>query len=142
MPEKGVDGKFVKGDGVKVDGDSLTQQPRRGRAPRRASCKKMARQRFTEQMPTIIEKLTDKAKDGSVRHLKALLELAELDKPKSPAAKRRGKSLEAILREQWKKDDEEEAAREAATQAKRTAEDEVAGIESIDPPNPQNPAAA
>jgi hypothetical protein len=135
MPEKEVGGEFAK-----EDGERAAHGKRSVAAARQASCKKLAKASFTEQLPAIIAALTFEAKGGSVQHLKVLLQLAGLDKPKAPAAKRKGKSLEAILREQWRKDDEDEAAREAAREAKRAEEDaaEVARIgqtEQIDPLN-------
>jgi hypothetical protein len=135
MPEKEVGEEFAK------EGGERTAHVRRNvGTPRQASCRKLAKASFTEQLPAIIEALTFEAKGGSVSHLKVLLQLAGLDKPKaSSAGKRKGKSLEAILREQWRKDEEEEAAREAAREAKRAAGDEAA-VE-INPLNPLAPAA-
>jgi hypothetical protein len=110
MPRKRVKGRFAKEN----DEPDTTPDPRPVGAPRPANCRKFARARFAQQLPHIMDKLTKEALDGSVPHLKVLLELTGLDKAEPPhTSQRKEKSLEAILLEQWRKDEEDETAQAA-----------------------------
>ena len=95
------------------------EEPLRLKPPRPANCKAFARARFAEAMPDIMAKLLEEVIKGSVPHLKVVLELTGLDKAEvtPPRARRKEKSLETILLEQWKRDGEEEMARRAAAEA-------------------------
>jgi hypothetical protein len=111
MPRKRIKGRFAKENGE----PHTTPEPMPVGAPRPANCRKFARARFAEQLPKIMVKLTEQALDGSVPHMKLLLELTGLDKAEPPqTAQRKEKSLEAILLEQWRKDEEYETAQAAA----------------------------
>ncbi len=85
---------------------------RRMAAPRPKYCRTFARARFAEALPEIAETLLTQAKGGSVPHMKLLIELSGLNKgdvvPR--AMKPRGKSLQAILEEEWQKEKDEIAA--------------------------------
>lgn len=110
MPRKRVKGRFACENGE-------PPEPKPMGAPRPANCKKFARARFAKQLPDIMDKLTTEALAGSVPHLKVLLELTGLDKSEPPQpSQRKEKSLEAILLEQWRKDEEDETAQAAAAQ--------------------------
>jgi hypothetical protein len=111
MPRKRVKGKLTGENGE----PGTPPEPKPIRAPRPANCRKFARGRFAEQLPGIMDKLTEKALAGSVPHMKVLLELTGLDKTEPPqTSQRKEKSLEAILLEQWRKDEEDETARATA----------------------------
>ena len=113
MPRKRLNGRFAREN----DEPGTLPDPRPVGAPRPANCRKFARARFAQQLPDIMDKLTKEALAGSVPHLKVLLELTGLDKAEPPhAVQRKEKSLEAILLEQWRKDEEDEAARATAAQ--------------------------
>ena len=95
-------------------------------APRPRYCRVFARKRIAEEMPTLIDMLLDQARQGSLGHLKVLVQLAGLDKGEvKPKVQRREKSLEAILMEQWAKDKATWDAKEAA----RMAEEQEAAEE-------------
>ncbi len=104
MERKRVAGRFVGG----AAGGMPELRP--VGAPRPAYCRTYARARFAEALPVIAARLIEEAKQGSVPHLRALLELTGLNKGDvvPGASKRRGKSLEAVLMEQWRKDEEED----------------------------------
>ena len=113
---KRVEGKFVPEEAVvAASGDEpavKTAGVRRIAAPRPKYCRTFARARFAEAMPEIAETLLTQAKGGSVAHMKLLIELSGLNKgdvvPR--ATKKRGKSLQAILEEEWQKEKDEIAA--------------------------------
>ena len=114
---KRVAGKFVPETAVvaavdDADGAGKTAAGRRIAAPRPKYCRTFARARFAEALPEIAETLLKQAKDGSVPHMKLLIELSGLNKgdvvPR--ATKKRGKSLQAILEEEWQKEKDEIAA--------------------------------
>lgn len=106
-----VTGRFVK-EGEEKPVDETTGKAtkeaagRRVGAPRPRHCRTFARARFAEALPEIADTLLEQARKGSVAHLKLLVQLSGLDRgdlvPK--AAKRRGKSLEAILMDEWSKE--------------------------------------
>ncbi|ADW67121.1 hypothetical protein AciX9_0030 [Granulicella tundricola MP5ACTX9] len=104
-------GRFVKG--TTDEPEESTSLGRKGvRNPR--FFKTFARKQFAEALPVIVSVLLDKAKSGSVSHLKLLVELSGLEKDPDPKKmKPRGKSLEAILTEQWAKDKAEAALKPA-----------------------------
>ena len=83
-----------------------------GRAPRPAYCRTYARARVAEALPVLMPALLEQALRGSVPHLKAVMQLAGLDKgdvvPRK--TKRRGKSVGAVLLEQWARHKAETAA--------------------------------
>lgn len=76
-------------------------------APRPKYCRTFARARFAEALPEIADTLLQQAKGGSIPHMKLLIELSGLNKgdvvPR--VTKRRGKSLEAMLEEEWQKEE-------------------------------------
>ena len=85
------------------------------RAPRPRLCRAYVRKRMAERMPELVELLLKQANDGSLGHLKILVGLAGLDKGEvAPPIKRREKSLEKILLEQWAKEDEAAVVPEGA----------------------------
>ena len=88
-------------------------------APRPKYCRVFARARFAEALPEISDALLKQAKDGSVPHLKLLVQLSGLDKAEvvPRATRRRGKSLEAVLMEEWRKDEELRARQDEAAAA-------------------------
>ena len=76
------------------------------KAPRPRQCRAYVRKRMAERMPTLVEMLMRQANEGSLGHLKILVTLAGLDKGEvDKAVKRREKSLEKILLEQWNEGD-------------------------------------
>ena len=103
MPRKKLEVRAVRDDGIGMQGCV----PRA--APRPVHCKRFARARFAEALPEIMQTLLDQVKTGSVPHLKVVLELTGLDKAETAPRKdkREEKSLEAILLEQWRKDEEQ-----------------------------------
>ena len=111
MARKRVAGRFVKG--TTDEPEEPTSFARKGvRNPK--FFKTFARSRFAEALPEIMSVLLDKAKKGSVSHLKVLVELSGLEKDPDPKkSKPRGKSLEVILKEQWAKDKAEAALKPA-----------------------------
>ncbi len=125
MERKRVAGRFVGEPGRSMP------KPRSVGAPRPAYCRTFARARFAEALPEIAAKLIDEAAQGSVPHLKALLELTGLNKgdvvPR--ATKRRGRSLEAILMEQWRQDEEDETGEGDA--GSKPAGDGDCGVEGV-----------
>jgi hypothetical protein len=114
MTTESVEGRFAR-----AGAEPEEPEPRKFKPPRPARCKSFARARFAEALPDIMPKLLDEVVKGSVPHLKVLLELTGLDKAEvtPPPARRKEKSLETILLEQWKRDGEEEMARRAAAEA-------------------------
>ena len=109
MARKRVDGRFVK-DGETAGESEPSECAKPGRpmrAPRPRQCRAFVRKRIAERMPARAEMLMKQANEGCLGHLKILVGLAGLDKGEvTPAVKRREKSLETILLEQWAKDDE------------------------------------
>lgn len=109
MARKRVAGRFVL-EGAETPGDEATGvavKPvgsNRVKAPRPRYCRTFARARFAEGLPEITETLILEAKKGSVAHLKLLVQLSGLDKGEvvPRVTKRRGKSLEAVLMEEWR----------------------------------------
>ena len=104
-----MDGRFVK------DGETPEERETRtavaagalAGAPRPRQCRAFVRKRMAERMPEMVEMLMQQANRGSLGHLKILVALAGLDKGEvTPPVKRREKSLETVLLEQWAKDDE------------------------------------
>ena len=61
-----------------------------------------ARNEIVKALPELVKALVEGARDGSVAHMKLLIQL-ERDLAK-PAEERQGKNLEQILMEQWAKD--------------------------------------
>lgn len=120
MTRERVAGRFTR-----EDGEPGEPEPPRHKPPRPGRAKAFARARFAEALPGIMDRLLKEVLDGSVPHLKVVLELTGLDEPElAPAAgRRKEKSLETILLERWKRDGEEELARraEAARQAEAAA---------------------
>lgn len=109
MARKRVDGRFAKDGGV--PGESETSGPEAAgavvKAPRPRQCRAFVRKRIAERMPAMVEMLMKQANEGSLGHLKILVGLAGLDRGEvDKAVKRREKSLEKILLEQWAKDGE------------------------------------
>ena len=104
-----MDGRFAKDGEVPGERETsgVAKLGRPMRAPRPQMCRSFVRKRIAEQMPALVEMLMKQANEGSLGHLKILVGLAGLDKGEvAPAVKRREKSLETILLEQWAKDDE------------------------------------
>ena len=117
MPTDRVQGRFVA-EGEPERQDRACEEVRRA-APRPAHCKRFAKARFAEALPEVMRTLLEQVKNGSVPHLKVVLELTGLDKDEAAPrrSKPKEKTLEQILLEQWRKDDEEERARNAAVEA-------------------------
>ena len=67
-----------------------------------------ARRQFAEALPEIAAMLLVGAKDGSISHLKLLVELGGLEKGSlgPTVKKRRSKSLEEVLIAEWRKQPE------------------------------------
>ncbi len=76
------------------------------KAPRPAFCRVYARARVAEAMPGLVKTLLDEAGKGSLAHLKVLVQLSGLDTGEVVPQKgrRRGKSLETVLKERWEQD--------------------------------------
>ena len=75
-------------------------------------------------MPDLVETLLEEAGKGSLAHLKVLVQLSGLDTGEVVPQKgrRRGKSLETVLKERWEQDRlDREADREADRGAKHAA---------------------
>jgi hypothetical protein len=70
-------------------------------APRPKYCRTFTRKRVAEVLPEIVERFSEEAKKGSIQHAKVLMKLGGLDQRDAPRkpAKRRGKSLIGLLRE-------------------------------------------
>ena len=104
-----MDGRFAP-DGEGPGASETSERAKLGRpmrAPRPRQCRAFVRKRIAERMPALVEMLMKQANEGSLGHLKILVGLAGLDKGEvTPPVKRREKSLETILLEQWAKDDE------------------------------------
>jgi hypothetical protein len=115
---RGAKGQFVKAERtaepVEDEGGWTDVAP--GKAPRPANCRVYTRARFAEALPGLMQTLIREAKRGSVAHLKLLVVICGLDQgPVKPAGrKRKVKDLEQILMEDWKREDEREAAVEKA----------------------------
>ena len=123
MARKRVAGRFVPEGDVPLAGEAAGQVVPEAAgalvgAPRPRYCRPFVRNRMAEGMPGLVVVLLKQAHGGSLGHLKVLVQLAGLDKGEvSPPVKRRQKSLEQVLMEQWAKDEEL-----AATEAARLAE--------------------
>ncbi len=125
MPRKRVGGRFARERAEMEESGGEVQAPEveagravatRAGAPRPKQCRSFTRKRMAEQMPGLVEMLLKQAHEGSLGHLKILVQLAGLDKGEvTPVVKRREKSLETILLEQWEKDAAREAEEAAAT---------------------------
>ena len=95
------------GDGEETGGRAKGTRARK--APRPGKCQKFVMARFAEALPEVAAKLLHEAKQGSVAHLKLVLQISGLDKGEVPRvrSKKREKNLEEILMEAWAKDAEE-----------------------------------
>ena len=84
---------------VKVGaGPSTEKRP----APRPHRCREYARKRFAEELPLIVDRFAEGARDGDVTCLKALLTLSGFDKEEThgpQARRRRGFSFAKMLRD-------------------------------------------
>ncbi len=91
------------------------------RAPRPDACKKYVRTRVARALPELMRLLIAKAAEGSIAHMKLVIQIGGLDKIDAvPGPKpKRGKSLEQILNEAWEKDQKDAEARAAAKEAAR-----------------------
>ena len=76
------------------------------KAPSAKNCRPYVRRRLARALPEIADALIDKAQTGSLPELKMLVQMSGLDDKdtSSPAEKRRGKSLEEMLMEDWRKE--------------------------------------
>jgi hypothetical protein len=112
MTRKRVGGRFVREGGTEAEGPTDAEENKttqRVRAPRPRHCRTFTRARVAEALPEIVERFLTEAKRGSIPHVRALTVLSGLDKGDvvPTAAKRRGKSLETLLLEQWGQDESE-----------------------------------
>ena len=108
MERKRVGGRFVKAGAVPEVSEAGGAEAAGAmlKAPRPRQCRAYVRKRMAEQMPEVVEMLMQQAKMGSLGHLKILVALAGLDKGDvDKAVKRREKSLEKILLDQWEEGD-------------------------------------
>ena len=127
MARKRVDGRFVperakaeddEGGGEEASGAGNRCGSEAVGAPRPRYCRVFARKRIAEEMPQLVDMLLEQSKQGSLGHLKMLVQLGGLDKGEvTPKVQRREKSLEAILMEQWERDEADRAAKAAARDA-------------------------
>ncbi len=95
-------------------------------APRPTYCRAFTRARFAEALPEVTATLLREAKQGSVAHLKLLVQISGIDKGeiKPAGRKRRGKNLEELLKEAWAR---RESEGESDSQAPGTPWDTRAG---------------
>ena len=111
---RGVTGRFVKMERTAepVEDEGGPTAGELGKAPRPAYCRVYTRARFAEALPELTHTLVREAKRGSVAHLKLLVLICGLDKGEvKPVGRRRqGKSLEQVLMEDWKREEERERA--------------------------------
>ena len=93
-------------------GDAETEAGGQGRkaevpvgAPRPTYCRAFTRARFAEALPEVTATLLREAKQGSVAHLKLLVQISGIDKGeiKPAGRKRKGKGLEQLLKEAWER---------------------------------------
>jgi hypothetical protein len=87
--------------------------PARPRKPKKtipppgpATCKKYMRRRLAKDLPAIANHLLDGAREGNLGYIKMLVQLCGLDDKEipKPAAPKRGKTLEELLMEDWRKE--------------------------------------
>lgn len=103
-----MDGRFAKDGDVPVERETKAAAAAGALmgAPKPRYCRAFVRKRIAERMPEMVDLLMKQANEGSLGHLKILVQLAGLDKGEvRPPVKRREKSLEKILLEQWAQDD-------------------------------------
>ena len=132
MARKRVDGRFAP-EGTQAQGEAgETAAKGMVGAPRPRYCRVFVRKRMAEEMPRLMDVLLEQAKQGSLGHLKMLVQLAGLDKGEvKPKVQRREKSLEAILMEQWDKDQAAWDAKEAARLAEEQDAAEDGGAVAV-----------
>ena len=115
MATRGVDGRFAKkGARTAWTSEALVKKssPARaaaaGRGMTRDQAMAEARRQFAEALPEIAAMLLVGAKDGSISHLKLLVELGGLEKGSlgPTVKKRKSKSLEEVLIAEWRKQPE------------------------------------
>lgn len=113
------------------NGDATEGDPKRAgeadrsragkKAPRPAFCRVYARARVAEAMPALIRQLLEEAEKGSLPHLKVLVQLSGLDTGEvvPQSGRRKGKSLERVLKERWEQDRLEAEADRAEERARQ-----------------------
>lgn len=81
-------------------------RPESGKPPSAKNCKPYVRKRLAKALPEIANALIEKAREGSLPELKMLVQMSGLDEKNASGSveKRRGKSLEQMLMEDWRKE--------------------------------------
>ena len=89
-----------------------TATPKRLERIRKLELLEQARNQLWHALPEITAALVEGARAGGVQHLKLLMELGVLERGilNNKGTKRKEKSLEAMLMEQWQLDKQERAA--------------------------------
>ena len=98
-----VNGRYADEPKGEENTEPVQEKPAAVGAPRPRYCRTYARKRLAEAAPQVVDAFLEKAKDGSVQHLKTLLELTGImkDPVKPKVVKRRGKTLARQLLDEW-----------------------------------------
>lgn len=85
-------------------------------------------------MPELVETLLEEAGKGSLAHLKVLVQLSGLDTGEvvPQTGRRKGKSLETVLKERWEADRLDEERDRAERERARQDEEETAADRRMD----------